>query len=67
LKNLKKKEGLEGLSLMKKAEMAMNEAAIEAIAEHKRLGHPIWIWRDGKVVKVPPEEIVVPISKEREG
>ncbi len=24
---------------------------------HKRLGHPIYIWKDGKVVCVPPEEI----------
>ena len=27
---------------------------------HKRLGNPIVVWRDGKVVWVPAEEIQVP-------
>jgi len=27
---------------------------------HKRLGNPIATWKDGKVVIVPPEEIVIP-------
>jgi len=43
-----------------KAEMALKEAVAEAIAEHKRRGHPIVIWRDGKVVLIPPDEITVP-------
>ncbi len=34
-----------------------DRAGREAIARHKALGHPIVIWRDGKVVVVPPEEI----------
>ncbi len=42
-----------------KAEMALKEAVSEAIAEHKLRGHPIIIWQDGKVVAIPPEEIVV--------
>ncbi|MCE5264175.1 MAG: hypothetical protein LLG97_11645 [Deltaproteobacteria bacterium] len=49
-----------GLPLSVKAEMAMKEAVAEALAEHKRLGNPIAVWRDGKAVWVPPEEIVVP-------
>lgn len=36
-----------------------NQAGREAIARHKALGYPIVIWRDGKVVVVPPEEIQV--------
>jgi hypothetical protein len=28
-----------------------------ALREHKLLGHSIVIWRDGKVVEIPPEEI----------
>ncbi len=36
-----------------------NQAGREAIARHKALGFPIVIWRDGKVVVVPPEEIEV--------
>ena len=36
---------------------AMQLAVSEAIARHKALGQSIVIWRDGKVVVVPPEEI----------
>jgi hypothetical protein len=45
------------------AEKALREAVAEAIAEHKLRGHPIVIWRDGKVVSIPPEEIVVTTAK----
>ena len=38
---------------------ALVEAGREARRRHKALGHPIVIWRDGKVVVVPPEEIEV--------
>ena len=31
----------------------------QALSVHKRLGNPIAIWKDGKVVIVPPEEIVI--------
>jgi hypothetical protein len=45
------------------AEKALREAVAEAIAEHKLRGHPIIIWRDGKVVSIPPEEIVITPAK----
>ena len=45
------------------AEKALREAVAEAIAEHKLRGHPIIIWRDGKVVSIPPEEIAIPSAK----
>ena len=48
------------LPLKIKAEMALKEAVAEAIAEHKRQGNPIAVWRNGKAVWIPPEEIVVP-------
>jgi hypothetical protein len=54
------KESLKDIPLDIRAEMAIKEAVAEAIAEHKRRGHPIAVWRDGKVVMIPPEEIVVP-------
>jgi hypothetical protein len=38
---------------------ALREAGREARRRHKALGHPIVIWRDGRVVEVPPEEIEV--------
>ena len=51
---------VDDLPLEAKAEMALREAVAEALAEHKLRGHAIIVWRDGKVVTVPPEEIVVP-------
>lgn len=44
----------------KLAEQALKVAVAEAIAEHKRNGLPIAVWRDGKVVIVPSDQIVVP-------
>ncbi|MBW1802401.1 MAG: hypothetical protein JRJ85_16935 [Deltaproteobacteria bacterium] len=40
-----------------KAEEALVKAVGKAIADHKRAGHPIVIWRDGKVVKIPADQI----------
>ncbi len=34
--------------------------AIDALKEHKRLGLPIHIMKDGKVVEVPANDIVIP-------
>jgi hypothetical protein len=42
-----------------KAEEALRKAVAEAIAEHRRNGIPIAIWRDGKVVRIPADEIEV--------
>ena len=36
-----------------------DQAGREALARHKALGIPVVIWRDGKVVEVPPEQIEV--------
>jgi predicted ABC-type ATPase len=38
---------------------ALHEAARDARRRHKAFGVPLVIWRDGKVVEVPPEEIEV--------
>jgi len=45
------------LPLLERAEMAMKTAMERVIEEHIRLGLPLYIWRDGKVVAVPPEEL----------
>lgn len=55
----KTEDNLEDLPLDIKAEKALKEAVALAIAEHKLRGHPIIIWKDGKVVSVPPEDISV--------
>ena len=34
-------------------------AVNDALRMHKRLGNPIAIWRNGKVVMIPPEEIII--------
>jgi hypothetical protein len=38
----------------------LQRAVNHALLMHKRLGNPIATWIDGKVVIVPPEEIVIP-------
>ena len=55
------KEELKDIPLDVRAEMALKEAVAEAIAEHKRMGRSIVVWKDGKVVTIPPEEIAVPL------
>lgn len=45
------------LPLGKRAEMAFREAVEEVIDEHVRLGLPLYIGRDGKVVKLSAKEV----------
>jgi hypothetical protein len=54
-----KKESLEEIPLDIRAEIALKEAVADAISKHKRQGHPIAVWRDGKMVLIPPEEIIL--------
>ena len=42
-----------------RAEEALRKAVAEAIAEHRRNGVPIAIWRNGKVVHIPADQIEV--------
>ena len=45
------------LPLEERALMAMKAAMERVIEEHAREGLPVYIWRDGKVVGVPAEEL----------
>ena len=45
------------LPLEVRAEMAMKAAFEKLVQEHIRTGRPLHIWRDGKVVAVPAEEL----------
>lgn len=45
------------LTMQDKAKIAMRVAVKKAIAEHKRNGRPIAVWRDGKVVNIPADRI----------
>ena len=40
-----------------RAEEALKKAFADVIADHKRFGDSIVIWRDGKVVKIPADQI----------
>jgi hypothetical protein len=44
---------------VRQAHEAFRRAVAEAIAEHRRSGVPIAIWRDGKVVRIPADQIEV--------
>jgi hypothetical protein len=39
---------------------ALRESWIKTLDRHKRLGNSIVVWRDGKVVWIPAEEIEIP-------
>jgi hypothetical protein len=43
----------------KTIEGILRVAVRNALKEHKRAGNPIAVWRKGKVVIIPPEEIPV--------
>ena len=45
------------LPLEERALMALKEAVDEVIEDRIRMGLPLYIWRDGKVVAVSPEEL----------
>ncbi len=38
---------------------ALTKGVRKALLEHKKLGHSIAVWKDGKVVVLPPEAIPV--------
>jgi hypothetical protein len=43
----------------KDIEKVLRRAVDHALLMHRRLGNPIATWKDGKVVIIPPEEIVL--------
>jgi hypothetical protein len=40
-------------------EQVLQRAVRHELSIHKRLGNPVAAWRDGKVIIIPPEEIVI--------
>lgn len=56
-------ENILSLPLEVRAEMAIREAVRGALEEKARLGLPAYIWRDGKMVAVSPEEIREHLAK----
>jgi hypothetical protein len=43
----------------KDIELVFRKAVREAVLEHKRANNPIATWRDGQVVILQPDEIVI--------
>lgn len=56
-KPTKPPESVLSLPLELRAEMAFKAAVEDVIEEHSRLGLPLPIWRDGKVVEVSAGEL----------
>ena len=48
-----------GKKLALTAENAFKRAVAKVIEDHKLTGAPLTIWKDGRVVKVPPEQLSV--------
>jgi len=59
MKNEKLDKNLSDKAMAFRAEDALKKAVALTIADHKRTGDPIVIWRDGKVVKIPADQIEV--------
>ncbi|HMD95948.1 MAG TPA: hypothetical protein VKM93_01265 [Terriglobia bacterium] len=51
------------LPLEERAEMALKAAVEKVIIEHARRGLPMYIWRDGKIVELSPEELRVEAAR----
>lgn len=39
---------------------ALRAAAREALLLHKQLGHPVVVWKDGRVQWIPPQDLPGP-------
>jgi len=48
------------IDILQRFDIGIRRGVAKALAEHKRLRQPIFIWENGKVVKVPPEKIIIP-------
>ena len=47
----------EGSSISKKAEKAIKKAVRGVIADRKMRGEPLIVWKNGKVIKIPAQQI----------
>jgi hypothetical protein len=43
----------------KEIDSALRNAVQQALLQHKKAGNPVVEWRDGKVILIKPEDIVV--------
>ncbi len=59
MKKIKANKNLSEMPMAFRAEEALKKAVAKAIADHKRTGDPIVVWRDDGVVKIPAEQIEI--------
>jgi len=45
------------VDIAKKAELALKSAIRRLIAERKKTGEPLVVWRNGKVIKISPHKL----------
>jgi hypothetical protein len=57
--NSREKPSYGRLATWEEMDAAMAEGVRRALIVHKALGEPIWVMRDGELVKIPAEEIKV--------
>lgn len=41
-------------------DLAIERAGYDVVVRHRQLGVPLVIWREGRVVEVPPESVRIP-------
>lgn len=44
---------------------ALRLAAADAIEAHRRSGHPLAVWQDGRVVMLPPDQVTIPKEEKK--
>ncbi|MSS72581.1 MAG: hypothetical protein EXS64_13965 [Candidatus Latescibacteria bacterium] len=65
MKSKKSSLPLKSLALSKKINAALRLAAADAIEAHRRSGHPLAVWQDGRVVMLPPDQAAIERSPDR--
>jgi hypothetical protein len=53
----KMKKDHKNMSLGEMAEEALKKAVARVVEEHRKSGEPLAVWRDGKVVRVPADQL----------
>ncbi|MFH1912299.1 MAG: hypothetical protein ABIK91_09810 [Pseudomonadota bacterium] len=51
------KKDHKNMSLGEMAEEALKKAVARVVEEHRKSGEPLAVWRDGKVVRVPADQL----------
>ena len=51
------KKNSKDAQLNQKASQAMRQAVKKVIANHRRSGEPLIVWKNGKIVKIPSRQL----------